>query len=62
MATIRDLYEKSDEYKNLPKGKNKDKTPWSEDDSGNPDFSDKYLESVRGVVNDKKYSDTLTNK
>lgn len=62
MATIRDLYEKSPEYKELPKGKNKDKTPWSEDDSGNIDVTQKHLESVRGVIKDKKYSDTISNK
>ena len=60
MPSILDIYEKS-EFANAPKGKNKDKTPWSKDDNGEIDITDKALDTIRGVVKDSKYSDSLTN-
>ena len=59
MASIQELYEKS-EFAKLA-DKSKDKTPISADDSGNKlHKDDKALAQARGgKLSDKKYSDTV---
>jgi len=59
MASIQDLYEKS-EFAKLA-DKSKDKTPISADDGGNKlHKDDKALAQARGgKLSDKKYSDTV---
>ena len=59
MASIQDLYEKS-EFAKLA-DKSKDKTPISADDGGNKlHKDDKALAQARGgKLNDKKYSDSV---
>mgnify|MGYP000518904473 CR=1 FL=1 len=60
MASIQELYEKS-EFAKLA-DKSKDKTPISADDGGNKlHKDDKALAQARGgKLTDKKYSDTVT--
>ena len=59
MASIQELYEKS-EFAKLA-DKSKDKTPISADDGGNKlHKDDKALAQARGgKISDKKYSDTV---
>jgi hypothetical protein len=59
MASIQELYEKS-EFAKLA-DKSKDKTPISADDGGNKlHKDDKALAQARGgKLNDKKYSDSV---
>ena len=59
MASIQELYEKS-EFAKLA-DKSKDKTPISADDGGNKlHKDDKALAQARGgKLSDKKYSDTI---
>jgi len=59
MASIQELYEKS-EFSKLA-DKSKDKTPISADDGGNKlHKDDKALAQARGgKLNDKKYSDSV---
>ena len=59
MASIQELYEKS-EFAKLA-DKSKDKTPISSDDGGNKlHKDDKALAQARGgKLNDKKYSDSV---
>jgi len=59
MATIQDIYDKS-EFKKLS-DKSKDKTPTSADETNKLHKDDKALEIARGgVLNQKKYSDTVS--
>mgnify|MGYP007047676755 CR=1 FL=1 len=60
MASIQDLYEKS-EFAKLA-DKSKDKTPISADDGGNKlHKDDKALANARGgKLNQKKYSDSIS--
>ena len=60
MASIKDLYDKS-EFSKFPKGVSLDKTPLSADDSGNKlHKDDKALAQARGgKLNQKKYSDSV---
>jgi len=61
MASIEDLYKKS-EFSKYPQGKSLDKTPVSADDTGNKlHQDDKALNKARGgKLNLKKYSDTVS--
>ena len=59
MASIKDLYDKS-EFSKFPKGVNLDKTPINADGGRDLSKDEKALEKARGAkLNLKKYSDSI---
>lgn len=61
MTSIIEMYENNKDLNDVPKGKNKDKTPISPDGGVDLLNDEKLLERSRGGrLNTKKYSDSIT--